>query len=103
VQIAQHLPDAGKMWDLRALHAEPMWAIARPMTRHTAQVICDLIGWDSDSPPPPAGHPLGEVGFSACTHAARVALAPQEHAAHLREIDAFRRIALGKPLIPPHP
>ncbi len=97
------LPDAGELWDLRALYAEPMWALARPVTHHTAQVICDLIGWDPDCPPPPSGHPLREVGYSASTHAARVALAPQEHAAHLREIDAFRRIALGKPLIPSHP
>jgi hypothetical protein len=38
------LPDAGGLWDLRALYAEAIWELARPVTRHTAQVICELIG-----------------------------------------------------------
>jgi hypothetical protein len=97
------LPDRGELWDLRALYADPMWNLARPTTRHTARVICDLVGWDPDTPAPPPGHALIEVGFRACTHAAAVALAPMEHAAHLREIDAYRRIALGKPFVPQHP
>lgn len=97
------LPDRGELWDLRALYADPMWNLARPATRHTARVICDLVGWDGNAPAPPPGHTLMEVGFNACTYAAAVALAPLEHAAHLREIDAFRRIALGKPFVPEHP
>jgi len=96
------LPGRGELWDLRALYADPMWNLARPATQHTARTICDLIGWDPDTPAPPAGHPLIEVGFGVCTHAAAVALAPLEHSAHLREIDAYRRIALGKPFVPQH-
>ena len=45
------LPDRGELWDLRALYADPMWNLARPVTRHAAQVICDLIGWDPTPPP----------------------------------------------------
>lgn len=97
------LPDRGELWDLRTLYADPMWDLARPATRHTARVICDLVGWDPDTPAPHPGHALIEVGFGACTYAAAVALAPMEHAAHLREIDAYRRIALGKPFVPQHP
>jgi len=66
------------------------------------QSFRELTGWDPAGPCRP-GHPLRDVGFSACTHAARMALAPQEHAAYLREIGAFRRIALGKPLVPSRP
>jgi hypothetical protein len=92
------LPDKGELWDLQALYADPMYALARPASRATARVICEVIVWDPQSPAPPQGHPLHEAGFTACTHAARVALAPFEHAAHLREISALRRIALGQPL-----
>jgi hypothetical protein len=92
------LPDKGDLWDLRALYVDPMYALARPASRAAARVICEVVGWDPQSPAPPQGHPLHEVGFTACTHAARVALASYEHAAHLREISALRRIALGQPV-----
>jgi hypothetical protein len=94
------LPERGDLWDLKALYSDPMWAAARPATRETARTICDLVGWDPESPSPPTGHPLHEVGFRACCHAAYVALAPYEHSSQMREIDAFRRIALGKPFLP---
>lgn len=80
-----------------------MWNLARPATRQAAQVICDLIGWDPGTPAPPSGHPLIEIGHGACTYATAIALAPLEHAAHLREIDTYHRIALGKPFVPQHP
>jgi hypothetical protein len=89
------LPDRGELWDLRAIYADPMWGLALPATRQTATVICELTGWDPRTPPPPHGHPLHEIGFPACTQAAYAALVPLEHAAHLREIRAFRRVALG--------
>jgi len=76
--------------------------LARPATRRTARAICDLVGWDPASPPPPEGHPLHEVGLPACINAAVSALVPHEQAAHVREIDAFRRIALGRPLEAPN-
>jgi hypothetical protein len=91
------LPESGDLWDIRGLYSQPMWALARPATRHTARLVCDLVGWDPESPGPPDDHPLREIGFWACIHAALTALLPHQHAAHLREIDAFRRIALGKP------
>jgi hypothetical protein len=91
------LPDRGDLWGLRAMYAEPMWALARPYTRRTAEEICAIVGWDPESPAPPDGHPLREIGYSACVHTSQVALAPYVHDAHIREIDAFRRTALGKP------
>jgi hypothetical protein len=92
------LPDKGDLWDLHVLYVDPMYALARPACRAAARVICEVAGWDPQSPAPPQGHPLHEIGFTACSHAARVALAPYEHAAHLREISALRRIALGQPV-----
>ncbi|HEX4865777.1 MAG TPA: hypothetical protein VFV02_17040 [Acidimicrobiales bacterium] len=91
------LPEHGELWDLRALYTDPIWSLARPATHHTARVICDLVGWDPEAAAPPPGHTLREVGFQACVHAALEALLPLQHAAHMREIDAFRRIAVGKP------
>jgi hypothetical protein len=35
-------------------------------------------------------------------HASQAALVPYVHDAHIREIDAFRRIALGKSFDPLH-
>ena len=99
---APKMPDRSDLWGLRAMYAEPMWAIARPYARRTAQEICALIGWDPQSPAPPAGHPLHEVGYPACLHASEAALVPYVHDAHIREIEAFRRIALGKPFDPLH-
>ena len=95
------VPDRGDLWSLRGMYAEPMWALARPYTRRTAVEICALVGWDPDTPAPPDGHPLREVGYPACVHASETALVPYVHDAHIREIDAFRRIALGKPFPPP--
>jgi len=94
-----HVPIGGlDLRQLRALYAEPMFAVARPVTRRTAITVCATIGWDPDSPMAPEGHPLFEVGHYVGTHAAQVALLPYEHAAHLREIEAFRRVALGQPI-----
>jgi hypothetical protein len=96
------LPDRGELWDLRALYSAPMWSLARPASRRTARVICDVVGWDPASPLPPEGHRLHEVGLPACINAAVSALVPHEQAAHVREIDAFRRIALGRPFEAPN-
>jgi len=97
------LPDRGELWDLRSTYGESMWALARPVTYRTARAVCELVGWDPDAPPPPEGHQLFEVGWNACTAASMEALRPQIHLAHLREIEAFRRIALGLPFIADHP
>lgn len=97
------IPERGELWDLRAMFSAPMFALARPYTRRAAAEICAVVGWDPESPAPPDGHPLREVGWGACTHTAAVALAPYVHDAHIREIDAFRRIALGKPFPSPKP
>jgi hypothetical protein len=94
------IPDTVELRSLMALYVDPVYSLARPASRHTAVVICDLVGWDSASAAPPDGHPLLEVGYQACTHAALNALLPLQHASHLREIDAFRRIAVGKPFQP---
>ncbi|MFI7520618.1 hypothetical protein [Micromonospora globbae] len=91
------IPDRSDLWSLRGMYPEPAWAIARPYTRRTAQSICAIVGWDPKSPAPPDGHPLREIGYRACLHAGEAALVPYVHDAHLREIDAFRRVALGKP------
>jgi len=91
------IPEKMELWDLRALFTEPMYALARPHTRRTAAEVCAVVGWDPESPAPPDGHPLREVGWGACTHTAAAALLPYLHDAHIREIEAFRRIALGKP------
>jgi hypothetical protein len=91
------IPDRSDLWSLRGMYPEPAWAIARPHARRTAQSICAIVGWDPESPAPPDGHPLREIGYRACLHAAETALVPYVHDAHLREIDAFRRVALGKP------
>jgi hypothetical protein len=92
------LPDKGDLWDLRAFYLEPMWAYARPAVRQMAEVACELAGWDPGTPAPPASHPLMEFGYAACSHAAWTAVTPLEHAALLREMRAFRRIAYGQPL-----
>lgn len=55
------------------------------------------MGQDPDGPTPADGHPLHEVGYPATRQAAVDALTPHVHAAHVREIDAFRRISLGQP------
>lgn len=57
------------------------------------------MGWDGPGHPGAAGH-LSAPGlqYAACPHAARTAIAPLEHAALLREMRAFRRIASGLPL-----
>ncbi len=73
-----------------------MYALARPYTRRAATLVCAIVGWDPESPAPPTGHPLHEIGYPVCTHTARTALQPHLHNAHIREIHAFRRIALGK-------
>jgi len=93
-------PDRSEMWDIRALYADPMWAVARPAARVTARTICALVGQDPTGPTPADGHPLHEIGYPACRATAIAALTPYAHAAHLREIDAFRRIALGVPFDP---
>jgi len=94
------LPDRVELMSLLALYSDPIYSLARPASHHAARVICDLVGWDPDSAAPPDGHPLRGVGWQACTHAALTALLPLQDAAHLREIDAFRRIAVGKPFEP---
>jgi hypothetical protein len=98
---APKVPGRSDLWSLRAMYAEPFWAIARPYARRTAEEVCALIGWDPLSPAPPPGHPLHEVGYPACLHASETVLVPYVHDAHIREIDAFRRIALGKPFDKP--
>ncbi|GAB1645516.1 hypothetical protein [Krasilnikovia sp. MM14-A1259] len=90
-------PDRGDLWDIRALYADPMWALGRPAARRTARLMCQLLGWDADAPMPSTGHPLWEIGLPACQSAAVSALTPYVHDAHMREIDAFRRIAFGRP------
>jgi hypothetical protein len=94
-------PDRGELWDIRALYGDPMWALGRPAARRTAAFMCQLVGWDVDAPMPADGHPLREIGGLACQRAAEAALTPHVHDAHMREIDAFRRIALGKPFLVP--
>lgn len=95
--VVIHGPDKDDLWDLRALYGDVLFALARPTARRTALVMCDLVGWDPDGPTPADGHPFHEIGFPACGRATNAALAPHLHAAHMREIDAFRRAALGKP------
>jgi hypothetical protein len=90
------LPAQSDLWDLRNLCSTPMYALARPYTRRAATLVCAIVGWDPESPAPPAGHRLAELGYPVCTHTARTALQPHLHNAHIREIHAFRRIALGK-------
>lgn len=95
-------PDRGDLWDLKGLYADPMWALARSLSRSTARTMCEITGWDPDGPSPVDGHPLYEAGYPACKAAAVAALTPYVHRAHLREIEAFRLIAMGKPFVPPH-
>lgn len=91
------LPDDDDLRSLRKLFQAPMYALARPYTRRAATEVCVTVGWDPSSPAPPAGHPLSELGYPVCAQAARSALQPQLHDAHIREIKAFRHIAHGKP------
>jgi hypothetical protein len=91
------LPNAGDLWDLSHLYLPPMYALARPYTRRTATEVCAIVGVDPAGPPPAPGHFLREIGMPVCTHTASSALQPQLHDAHIREIRAFRRIALGQP------
>jgi hypothetical protein len=74
-----------------------MWTVGMPIIYRTARTMCELTGVDPDGPTPADGHVLHEIGYPACKQAARDALAPHAHQAHIREIGAFRRIALGKP------
>ena len=67
-------------------------------TAQAAPEPFELAGWDPATPAPPDSHPLMEFGHMACAHAARTAVAPLEHAALVREMRAFRRIAYGQPL-----
>ena len=90
-------PDAMDLFDLQALYSDPMWSAYMPAVYRTARTMCELTGVDPDGPSPADGHVLNEIGYPACQQAARQALAPHLHQAHIREIDAFRRIALGKP------
>jgi hypothetical protein len=92
------IPDKGDLWDLRGLYLDPMWAYTRPAVRQMADAACELAGWDPATPAPPDSHPLMEFGHAACAHAARMAVAPLEHASLVREMRAFRRIAYGLPL-----
>jgi hypothetical protein len=80
------------------LYLDPMWAFTRPAVRQMAEAACEIAGWDPATPAPPDSHPLMEFGYPACAHAARVAVAPLEHASLVREMRAFRRIAYGQPL-----
>jgi hypothetical protein len=45
------------------MYPEPAWAIARPYSRRAAETICALVGWGPESPAPPDGHPLREIGY----------------------------------------
>jgi hypothetical protein len=74
--------------------------VGPPYARRAAEEVCAPIGWGSAEPSPPAGHALPEVGHLACLHASETALVPWVHDAHVREIDAFRRI-LGRPFDKP--
>jgi hypothetical protein len=95
--IDVHGPDKGDLWDIRALYSDVMWALARPATRSTAYAICELVGQDPDAPSPAEPSPLYEIGYPVVKAAAVDALTPYVHAAHIREVQAFRLIALGKP------
>ncbi|WP_027344971.1 hypothetical protein [Hamadaea tsunoensis] len=97
------LPDQSELWGLRGVYGDAAWPIGRPEAYRTAVTACHLAGWDPDAAPPPDSHRLYEIGYPATQRAARVAIAPYVHRALLREIDAFRRIALGLPFIPDHP
>jgi len=90
-------PDRGDLWDLKALLNEPMYTTVRPAARATARLLCAQTGVAPDDPAPADGHPIYELAYPACKAAVRAAIAPLVHSAHVREMDAFRLIALGKP------
>ncbi|TCC34942.1 hypothetical protein E0H50_13710 [Kribbella sindirgiensis] len=91
-----HGPDRGDLWDLKALLNEPMYTSVRPLARATARMLCAQSGIAPDDPAPADGHPVYELGYGACKAAVRAAIAPLVHAAHVREMEAFRLVALGK-------
>ncbi len=90
-------PDAEDLWDLKALLNEPMYTRSRPAARDMARMICAQSGVAADEPAPADGHPVYEIGYPACKAAVRAAIAPYVNSGHVREMEAFRRIALGKP------
>lgn len=90
-------PNKEDLWDLKALLNEPMYTSVRPAARATARLLCAQTGVAPDDPAPADGHPVYELAYPACKAAVRAAIAPLVHAAHVREMGAFRLIALGKP------
>jgi hypothetical protein len=90
-------PDRGDLWDLKALLNEPMYSSVRPAARTTARLLCAQAGVDPADPAPADGHPVYELAYPACKAAVRAAIAPLVHAAQVREMEAFRLVALGKP------
>lgn len=93
-------PDRGDMWDLEELLNEPLQATVRSFARTTARRLCAQFGIAPDTPAPD-GHPVYEVGVGVCNAAVMAAVMPLVHSAHLREMEAFRLIALGQPLPEP--
>ncbi|MFC9689065.1 hypothetical protein ACFTSF_11035 [Kribbella sp. NPDC056951] len=93
-------PDRGDMWDLEELLNEPLQAAVRSVARTTARTLCAQFGVALHSPAPDA-HPVYEVGVGVCNAAVMAAVMPLVHAAHLRELDAFRLIATGQPFPEP--
>jgi hypothetical protein len=90
-------PERGDLWDLKALLNEPMYTTVRPLARATARMLCTQSGIAPDDPSPADGHPVYDLAYGACKAAVRAAIAPLVHSAHVREMEAFRLVALGKP------
>ncbi|MFG1820579.1 hypothetical protein ACGFIF_42950 [Kribbella sp. NPDC049174] len=90
-------PDRGDLWDLKALLNEPMYTTVRPAARATARLLCAQTGVAPTDPAPADGHPVYDLAYPACKAAVRAAIAPLLHSAHVREMEAFRLVALGKP------
>ncbi|MFK4089505.1 hypothetical protein ACI2LF_35655 [Kribbella sp. NPDC020789] len=93
-------PDRGDMWDLEELLNEPMQATVRSFARRSARTLCAQFAIPPQTPVP-AGHPAYDVAVGVCTAAVTAAIMPLLHAAHLRELEAFRLIALGQPFPEP--
>ncbi len=93
-------PDRGDLWDLEELLNEPLQATVRSFARTSARTLCAQFGIAPDAPAPD-DHPVYDAGVGVCNAAVRAAIMPLLHAAHLRELEAFRIIALGQPFPDP--
>lgn len=93
-------PDRGDLLDLEELLNEPLQATVRSFARTSARTLCAQFGIAPDTPAPD-NHPVYEAGVGVCNAAVRAAITPLLHAAHLRELEAFRLIALGQPFPDP--